>query len=67
MQHGECISTAVRVMDRAASLSVCYLYLHTINLHDCRQREEGGCMLLEVVGVGVVGCACGGLSRRRSY
>lgn len=34
MQHGECISTAVRVMDRGASLSIaaaCF-YLHTINL-----------------------------------
>lgn len=36
MQHGECISTAVRVMDRGASLSIavaCF-YLHTIDLQD---------------------------------
>lgn len=29
MQHGECISTAVSVIDRGASL-----YLHTIDLQD---------------------------------
>lgn len=36
MQHGECISTAVRVMDRGASLyiAVACFYLHTIDLKD---------------------------------
>lgn len=47
MQHGECISTAVRVMDRGASLSIaaaCF-YLHTIDLQgwECRlMRERDG-------------------------
>lgn len=42
MQHGECISTAVRVMDRGASLSTATAcsYLHTINLQDGRKRER---------------------------
>ena len=36
MQHGECISTAVRVMDSGASRSsaVACFHLHTINLQD---------------------------------
>lgn len=36
MQHGECISTAVRMMDRGASLSIaaaCF-HLQTIDLQD---------------------------------
>lgn len=42
MQHVECISTAVRVMDRGASLSTATAcsYLHTINLQDGRKRER---------------------------
>ena len=42
MQHGECISTAVRVMDRGARLSTtaaCF-YLHTIDLSDEREGER---------------------------
>lgn len=42
-QHGECISTAVRVMDRGASLSVavaCF-YLHKIDLQSGSADECG--------------------------
>lgn len=53
MQHGECISTAVRMMDRGAGLSsaaACF-YLHTIDLQDGSVMTEwrGGYM-----------CFCGG-------